>query len=172
MRSFSNLWYWIALAVLWSTASHWVIGVPFDLIQRARRRGGAAVDEVGALLVLNAQRFARIWHEGGLALTMGVSFALASAMLLGFWYDVEFAQAVVLMVGPLLIVWAMTVRRALEIEAAMSAGRMEPRVMLNMLVLHRLKVQVVGMIAVTFTAFWGMMQNFDIGLDMFLAPAL
>ena len=35
MRSFSNLWYWIALAVLWSTVSHWVLGVPFDMVQRA-----------------------------------------------------------------------------------------------------------------------------------------
>jgi hypothetical protein len=40
MRSFSNLWYWIALAVLWSSTSHWVLGVPFDMIQRARRRAG------------------------------------------------------------------------------------------------------------------------------------
>jgi len=30
MRSFSNLWYWIVLSVLWSTMSHWVLGVPFD----------------------------------------------------------------------------------------------------------------------------------------------
>ena len=25
MRSFSSLWYWIGLAVLWSSASHWVL---------------------------------------------------------------------------------------------------------------------------------------------------
>jgi hypothetical protein len=42
MRSFSSLWYWIALAVMWSSASHYVLGVPFDLVQRARRRGGQA----------------------------------------------------------------------------------------------------------------------------------
>ena len=35
MRSFSNLWYWIALAVMWSTASHWVLGVPWDMVIRA-----------------------------------------------------------------------------------------------------------------------------------------
>ena len=42
MRSFSSLWFWILLAVTWSTASHWVIGVPYDLIQRARRTGPEA----------------------------------------------------------------------------------------------------------------------------------
>ncbi len=40
--SFSNLWYWIALAVMWSSTSHWVLGVPYDMIQRARREGGQA----------------------------------------------------------------------------------------------------------------------------------
>ena len=40
LRSFSNLWYWIALAVLWSSISHWVLGVPHDMIHRARREGG------------------------------------------------------------------------------------------------------------------------------------
>ena len=42
MRSFSNLWFWIALAVMWSTASHWVLGVPFDMVLRARRHGEEA----------------------------------------------------------------------------------------------------------------------------------
>ena len=37
LRSFSNLWYWIGLAVLWSSVSHWVLGVPHDAILRARR---------------------------------------------------------------------------------------------------------------------------------------
>ena len=39
-RSFSNLWFWIVLAVAWSTASHWVLGIPFDMVMRARRHGG------------------------------------------------------------------------------------------------------------------------------------
>ena len=34
LRSFSNLWFWIALAVMWSTVSHWVMGVPWDMVQR------------------------------------------------------------------------------------------------------------------------------------------
>jgi hypothetical protein len=53
MRSFSNLWYWIALAVVWSTASHWVLGVPFDLITRARRKGGVVEQDLKTLLRIN-----------------------------------------------------------------------------------------------------------------------
>ena len=37
LRSFSNLWYWIGLAVFWSSVSHWILGVPYDSIMRAKR---------------------------------------------------------------------------------------------------------------------------------------
>lgn len=53
-RSFSNLWFWIALAVMWSTASHWVMGVPWDLVQRARRQGGRAGEDVHQLACIYA----------------------------------------------------------------------------------------------------------------------
>ncbi|MGA1234851.1 MAG: hypothetical protein ACO3VR_13085 [Lutimaribacter sp.] len=50
--SFSSVWYWIALAVMWSTAAHWVLGIPFDMVSRARAAGGAAQAELDMLLVL------------------------------------------------------------------------------------------------------------------------
>ncbi len=53
MRSFSNLWYWIALAVTWSTASHWVLGVPFDMVLRARRHGGDAERDLEDMVRVN-----------------------------------------------------------------------------------------------------------------------
>nr|MDJ0826631.1 component of SufBCD complex [Rhodobacter sp.] len=56
MRSFSNLWYWIALAVLWSTSSHWILGVPFDLVQRASRYGGEAEVDLTDLVRINVNR--------------------------------------------------------------------------------------------------------------------
>ena len=56
MRSFSNLWFWIALAVVWSSASHWVLGVPFDLVQRARRDQGQALTDLEDLTRINVNR--------------------------------------------------------------------------------------------------------------------
>jgi hypothetical protein len=56
MRSFSNLWYWIAIAVTWSTVSHWVLGVPFDMLQRARRQGGQADADFETMVRINANR--------------------------------------------------------------------------------------------------------------------
>ena len=49
MRSFSNLWFWIALAVVWSSASHWVLGVPWDMALRAKRKGGQLAEDFETL---------------------------------------------------------------------------------------------------------------------------
>ena len=65
MRSFSNLWYWIALAVLWSSTSHWVLGVPYDMIQRARREGGQAQQDVEDLVRINTSRLLMIVDRSG-----------------------------------------------------------------------------------------------------------
>jgi len=56
MRSFSNLWFWIALAVVWSSVSHWVLGVPFDMIQRARKQGGQAEADLHDMVRINVNR--------------------------------------------------------------------------------------------------------------------
>ncbi len=56
MRSFSNLWYWIGLAVIWSTVSHWVIGVPFDMVLRARLKGGQVANDLETLVQINCRR--------------------------------------------------------------------------------------------------------------------
>jgi hypothetical protein len=56
MRSFSNLWFWIALAVVWSTASHWVLGVPYDMVLRARRVDGLAEVDLEDMVRININR--------------------------------------------------------------------------------------------------------------------
>ncbi|MEP3053977.1 MAG: component of SufBCD complex, partial [Ascidiaceihabitans sp.] len=66
MRSFSNLWFWIALAVMWSTASLWVLGVPNDMIVRARRSAGQAEVDLEDLVRINCNRLLYIAQVSGL----------------------------------------------------------------------------------------------------------
>jgi hypothetical protein len=66
LRSFSNLWFWLALAVLWSTVSHYVIGVPHDLIRRAEREAGQSLADVEALANIYTRRMLFIWRSGGM----------------------------------------------------------------------------------------------------------
>ena len=83
MRSFSNLWYWIALAVAWSSVSHWVMGVPFDMIQRASRQGGDAQIDLEDLVRINSNRLLYIAGMSGLWL-LGISAAIFTSLAF-FW---------------------------------------------------------------------------------------
>jgi hypothetical protein len=159
MRSFSNLWYWIALAVTWSTASHFVIGVPFDLVLRARRKGGEAAQDLELLVRINCNRLQHIGEVAGLLLLTFVSAVLSALLVLGFWYGVEFAQALVLLALPLSGVMLLSLSTArLITRAQLSGGALHAR-----LARHRLYVQIIGMSSIFVTAIWGMYQNLNLG---------
>lgn len=155
MGSFSNLWYWIALAVVWSTASHWVLGVPYDLVERARRKGGQAEDDVHMLVRVYVNRLLHIGHVSGMWLTAIVTAALTALAVLGFHYGVEFCQAVFLLLFPMSLVGVLSVRAAGRIAAADVSGPALYRRLRH----HRMKVQAIGMISILVTAMWGMWQN-------------
>lgn len=163
MRSFSNLWYWIALAVTWSTASHYVLGVPFDLVLRARRKGGTAGEDMLLLTGVNVRRLLTIGREAGVSLTMGISFMLSLILVSGFVYRIEFAQALALIGVPLVLVWAMSLRTATLLEPVLASAPQVDEVA-RMLIGHRMRVQAVGVVSITVTAFWGMFKNFSLTL--------
>lgn len=155
MRSFSNLWYWIALAVVWSSASHFVLGVPYDVLQRARRQGGQAMADFEDLVRINVNRILYITDVAGLFLLGFWTFVLTTLLVLAFWYGVEFAQAVVLIALPMTLVFAMTVRLARIIAAEGQGGD----VLIRRFVRQRFWIQVIGMIAIFVTAMYGMYRN-------------
>lgn len=158
MRSFSNLWYWIALAVVWSTSSHWVIGVPFDMITRARRHGGEAEDDLRDIVRVNVNRILYIVETAGIWIMAFGCFGLTMLGLLGFFYDLEFAQAVFLLALPMGIVFSLSIRTARRIREADGEG------LYQKLHKHRFLTQVIGMVSIFVTAFWGMYQNLSHGI--------
>lgn len=160
LRSFSNLWYWIALAVSWSSASHWVLGIPYDMVLRARRMGGQAEQDLTDIARVNISRILYIADEAGVILVALLAFALTTLILSGFVYGFEFSQAVVLILLPMSLVGIMSVSTARKIRSAGDAGE----TLYRRLALHRITVQVMGMISIFITAFWGMLQNFNISI--------
>jgi len=155
MRSFSNLWFWIALAVVWSQASHFPLGVPFDLMQRASREGGDVERDVEDLVRVNIGRILYIGRMAGLWLLGFVSFVLTGLGLMAFVYDVEFAQALFLIGLPMSVVGAMTlsVARLIEDEKPQGAD------LLKRLQRHRTYIRLIGMASIFVTAMYGMYQN-------------
>lgn len=160
MRSFSNLWYWIALGVIWSSASHWVLGVPHDLIQRARREGGEAASDVETLIAINCRRLLYLARISGVPMTAFLAFFLTTLGLLSFAYDVEFAQAVLFIIVPLLVLGLLSLRSARLI----SAGEGQGEALYRRLFRHRLSTQVLGMVAIFVTSLFGMWQNLQISI--------
>lgn len=156
--SFSTLWYWIVLAVVWSTASHWVLGVPFDMVVRARRQGGAALADLELLVRINVNRLLFISRESGFWLAGIATFWLTALAVLAFWYDVEFAQALFFMVLPLTVVGLLSLAAASRIEAEAPGGDALCRLLLR----QRTWTQAIGMVSIFVTAIYGMYQNLAI----------
>lgn len=155
MRSFSNLWYWIALAVLWSTASHWILGVPYDMVQRAGRQGGQAEHDLTDLVRINVNRIMYVVNSSGILLVAFAAGLVTTLITLGFFYDVEFAQALFFLVAPMTIIGGLNVFTGRKIVGEACTGARLRQVMGR----HRLITQIIGMISIFITALYGMAQN-------------
>ncbi|MEW2913519.1 component of SufBCD complex [Leisingera sp. JC11] len=159
LRSFSNLWYWISLAVMWSSASHWILGVPYDMVYRARRRGGQAERDLEDITRVNVNRMLYIAEVSGPWIVALACFVLSALATLGFVYLMEIAQAVFLLAFPMSVVGLISFFTARRIAREQAAGEDLRR----RLAFCRLYIQFVGTVSILVTAFWGMYQNLAIG---------
>ncbi len=160
MRSFSNLWYWIVLAVFWSSASHWVMGIPYDLVVRARRIGGQVEIDLLDIVRIHTNRILLIVDMSGAILLALACFMLTGLAMLGFYYDVEFAQAVFLLAFPMTLVLLVNISQARRLRRQ----ELTLETVSKTISRCRLYTQIIGMISILVTSFWGMYQNISIGV--------
>ena len=159
LRSFSSIWYWMAVAVVWSSVSHFVLGVPYDLIQRARRdETGQGMCDLEDIARVNVNRLVHINQTAGAFLVGFICFLLTGLGLIAFYYWSELAQAIFLLALPLSFVLGISVHTAHIMNDTQPKGEE----LISALFRHRLKTQVVGIIAIFFTAMFGMYQNLDV----------
>jgi len=155
MGSFSSIWYWIVLAVIWSSASHWVLGVPFDMIARARRQGGQAEADLDAMVRLSVARILYVTQISAGWIMGFAAFFYTALLMLALWYRIELAQAIALIALPLTCVGLMSVAAAQQI----AANALDGVTLYRRLVRHRLWTQVIGMVSIFVTATYGMYHN-------------
>ena len=129
LRSFSSVWYWMVLAVVWSSASYFVLGVPFDLIQRARRKGGQDQQDLYDVLRVNVTRILTLSAESGAWALGGASFVLTILLVLAVWYQIELAQSIVLIAIPLALVGLLSLLTARRLFATSPEGEALYRVL-------------------------------------------
>jgi hypothetical protein len=157
-RSFSNLWFWIVLAVAWSTASHWVLGIPFDMVLRARRHGGQALTDLEDLVRINVNRLLYVARMSGLWLAGFSAFLLTALVTMALWYGVELAQALALLAVPMTLVSLLSLSTARRIEERAPQGEDLCKVLHR----HRLWTQAIGMVSIFVTGMYGMYHNFAV----------
>lgn len=169
-RSFGSIWFWLVLVGMWSTAGRNVIGIPSEVLARARHAQRAGQPESQPVLTLLDWLSLSLprWHvaprEG--AVFLGIcAFVLTSLAVLGFGYDLEMAQALVLLLLPFLILFLMRLRLARRLIPLLQDGQagLQPvgqvgAEAVRRLVWHRRFVTLLSVLAVAIAAFWGMIH--------------
>lgn len=154
-RSFASIWYWIVYALLWTRATHWTLGVPYEDARNAIVLGGQHMVDFEAQMDINVRKRTALYREHPAILVAVVAFLLATVFWLGFGFRIQFMQATFLLIFPLTIVSLLSVNLALRLERTGARGEELYRVY----VWHRRAKQVIGAIAIFASAFWGVSQT-------------
>ena len=129
------------------------------MIQRGRRHGGEAMQDMQTMVGLNVRRILHIVGMGGYWLLGSFTFMLSVLLTLSIGYGVEFAQALTCLFFPMLFVAALSIRTARQIDQGKLAGE----ALVRRLHLHRLMVQGIGILSILVTSMFGMWVNLRVG---------
>lgn len=166
-RSFGTVWYWLVVIGTWSLTGRSVIGVPTEILSRAR--AALAEGQGNAPVVLHLLDWLslvlprwRLERREGAVFLAATGFALTSLAIMGIRYDLELALASFLLLFPFAILSWMRValaRRLMPVlEAAEQGAQPIPDAAaeaVRRMVIHRRLVTVLSMAAVAVTALWG-----------------
>ncbi|MFD1880983.1 hypothetical protein [Paracoccus pacificus] len=164
-RSFAAVWFWLFLVLCWSLMGRGVLGVPAEVIARARFPADGPDGDEARLLLLDWLSLTLPMRQTSpgvavFALAAGgfVLAALAVLALLG----VEIAQAGWLLLTPLAVTGVLRVRLAGRMQGLMEAAQTEQvppaeaaERAARALWSQRLITSVIGVIAMGVTAAWG-----------------
>lgn len=171
-RSFSSLWYWLLLTVTWTWVGRGALGIPSELVRAVHRRAAEGADETPAaaspdsLLLLDWVSLVtprwQVSDRDGAVLTAVAAFVVSALAWLGFAYGRELAQAMVLLVAPLLVLVVLRIRLATRLRATLAeaeAGRITPDLaaadMARRITRHMRLTMALSMLAVGGAALWG-----------------
>jgi len=158
-RSFSSLWYWILIALMWAGLTRSAMGVPYDLLARARRLGGQVQLDVESLARIHAERYAYYWSKGASIQVAVLAFVVTGLLILSVGFGFEFAQAILFLLLPFALISAVSLRGAHKILAGHGTGRALHKLILR----HRFFVQLIGFMFIFLTATFGFVHNLTAG---------
>lgn len=152
-RSFTSVWYWIALAGFWTVMLQRVMDVPARLLAEAERGDVNARQDAMSLARSAVRRAvhgraAGAWAaaEGAFLVTLLVSLAVVG---------LQFAQALVPMVLPWIALRALDLRLARRLEAEGP----DTDALVEHLLWHQLLTRVIAGAVLLLTILWGAWSN-------------
>ena len=154
MRSFASVWFWIVLALYWSSVSQTILGAPFDMISRARRGIESDQDDLQRMVGIHVRRRLELMRRAGHWIVALTTTMLTLVCILAFSYRLEFAQALLLLLVPMSIVRLLELRLCFRIERENPQAERLGRILMK----HRFWAQCLGVIAIFVTALWGMLH--------------
>ena len=113
--SFLSIWYWVLHAVVWTLACYRTLGVPLDMLHRARRAPETAA-RVDALAHLASARIGAVHDLLGVPIAALAGFTLATLFVIGFGLGLEAARAALLLLLPLAVIGYSKLRLALAVR--------------------------------------------------------
>ena len=152
LDTFSNIWFWAAVVVSWAVACHWLIGVPFDMLVRAKRGGDQEIRDLERLVDINVRRIMWFQQIAGAGTAGLVAFFGAGIALLAIGYRFEPAIGVLILGGPLLVVAMLNLSLAQDLHR----NPLEGDALLSRLFRVRLWTQVLAAISLFATSVFGM----------------
>ena len=147
LRSFSSLWYWIAVAVFWIAATGRVLGMSYAAAGRASG-GGIALAQLETITHIAAQTWIAAWQKWQVLWVALGAALLAGLSMLAFSYGIELAQALWFLAMPYVMLLVLQLRLALRILAQNAQSEM----LLQMIYRFRLKAHLIGFVFVFLTA--------------------
>ena len=155
-RSFSSIWYWIALAAMWWAVSTRVLGVPYDMVLRAERMRGQTERDLDVMARVCCDRIILFSAGAGGIWVVALGSALLGGMaVLGFRYGVELAQAAFLLAFPSASVGLLGAIAARRIRGEGLTGEDLRRRMRR----HRLHSMMLCMPWILAASMWGAYRN-------------
>ena len=155
--SFSSIWYWIVLIGLWIANDRKVLGVSTALVFRARRHGEDS-QTAQDLRQIMAMRLREMGYEAAERSIWSVArnWCLGTMLVLfSFGFDLELAQAILLMIAPLMWVRMRGRKLAGKLAGMDLAAVNLPKI----LIWHRFRMQIFGMICLFITMLLGLIHT-------------
>lgn len=154
-QTFSSIWYWLAICVIWVMVCYRTIGVPLDMIHRARRHGGQAAADLEAAIAINLRRLNMFSQLERVVYVSVAAFVVSAIVVSAVYYDLEFAKGLIIIVFSLLISFSVNIYGAMRLATQPRHGSSLVTYLLNI----RLLLQFIGATTVFVTFVFGMKFN-------------